>query len=246
VSRAAFNILSTVDRQKASEIISKAPIGAHFSLRESTRTLPQNDLMWMRLRDVAEQVDWYGETLTDTDWKDMFTASLRRARIVRNIDGDGFVQLGLHTSALTIPEMTLLLDLLDAFGAQRGVKFRDQQDSPGAETQADTPAAGNESPDPAPVAGVLDQASDLSDDWRYVYLTALSGVRDRFEDLPIRHAQALQMIGGKPNEREKAWMVLAYRAVEYRNKGKMQAGDFDARLAELFSMPLPPANGAAC
>jgi hypothetical protein len=126
MSRTAFAILSVVDRKKAAEIIAKTPIGSVFEIRDSTRSVEQNNLMWGRLQDVSEQVDWNGEKYSKEDWKDMFTASLRRTRIVQNLDRDGFVQLGLHTSKLSITEMSNLLDLIDAFGAEHGLKFSDQ------------------------------------------------------------------------------------------------------------------------
>jgi NinB protein len=256
MSRLAFTITSAIERTKALDAVAKAPLGMHFTLREATRSLEQNDLMWLRLRDLSKQVDWYGEKLTANDWKDMMTAGLRRSRIVRNIDGDGFVQIGLHTSDLSTPEMTALLDLMDAFGANHGVKFTDQQDtnSSGETSQAaaihddpetTTPAAAEEFCGDA-AAGVTNlEASDLSDDWRHVYVTCLSGRRDKAESLHKRHEQALQMIGGAPNAGELAWMRRAWRLVEHRNKSRLQPGEYDRRLAELLNMPLPLAAEAA-
>lgn len=99
----------------------------HIDVRSDTRSLAQNRLLWQRLTDIAEQVSWHGATLTADDWKIMLTASVRKQRVVPNIEGDGFVVLGDHTSQMTVAEMTELLDLIDAFGSQRGVKFRDHE-----------------------------------------------------------------------------------------------------------------------
>jgi hypothetical protein len=85
--------------------------------------LPQNSLLWSRLSEVASQVEWYGQKLSAEDWKDMFTASLRRTRVVPGIDPGTFVPLGMRTSDMSSEEMTNLLELIAAFGAERGVEF---------------------------------------------------------------------------------------------------------------------------
>jgi len=52
------------------------------------------------------------------------TASLNKQRAVPGIDG-GFVVLGTKTSRMTKPEMADLIELMYAFGAERGVRFAD-------------------------------------------------------------------------------------------------------------------------
>ena len=78
------------------------------------------------LTDVSKQVDWYENKLTPEEWKDMFTAALKRQKVVPGIDG-GFVSIGSRTSQMTVSEMTDLIELMNAFGAERGVKFRAPQ-----------------------------------------------------------------------------------------------------------------------
>lgn len=92
------------------------------TLRQETRSLEQNARMWAMLGDVSRQVDWYGRKLTRKEWKDVFTASLSGQDVVPGIDG-GFVVLGKSTSDMSRKEMAELLELIEAFGAQRGVKF---------------------------------------------------------------------------------------------------------------------------
>jgi hypothetical protein len=79
--------------------------------------------MWARLTEISNKVDWYGQKLQPIDWKDMFTAALRKYRVVPGIDAGSFVVLGLHTSKMTKEEMRDLLDLIDAFAAEHGVVF---------------------------------------------------------------------------------------------------------------------------
>jgi hypothetical protein len=88
-----------------------------------TRSVEQNSRMWAMLSEVAAQVEWYGRKLTPEDWKHIFTASLKKMDVVPNLEGTGFVALGLHTSKMTVAEMTDLMQLMEAFGAERGVRF---------------------------------------------------------------------------------------------------------------------------
>lgn len=93
------------------------------TFKEPTRSLEQNAKLWACLTDVANQVDWYGKKLTAEDWKCVFSASLRNTRVVPTIDGDGFVPLGMSTSKMSKAEMSALIELIHAFGADRGVEF---------------------------------------------------------------------------------------------------------------------------
>jgi len=91
-------------------------------IKPETRTLAQNARLWAMLTDVAKQVNWYGRKLSQEEWKHVFTASLAKQDVVPGIDG-GFVVLGKSTSKMTKPEMSELQQLIEAFGAQQGVRF---------------------------------------------------------------------------------------------------------------------------
>jgi len=91
-------------------------------IKPETRTLAQNARLWAMLTDVAKQVDWYGRKLNAEEWKHVMTASMAKQDVVPGIDG-GFVVLGKSTSKMTKPEMSELQDLIEAFGAQQGVRF---------------------------------------------------------------------------------------------------------------------------
>jgi hypothetical protein len=91
---------------------------------EETRSLEQNRKCWAMLSEVSEQVNWHGQHLSAEDWKHVFTASLKKQRAVPGIDG-GFVVLGQSTSKMTIAEMSELIELMHAFGAEHNVKFTD-------------------------------------------------------------------------------------------------------------------------
>ncbi len=94
-----------------------------LEVRPEKRSDAQNRRLWAMLSDISAQVDWYGNKLSDEEWKDVFTAALKRQKVVPGLDG-GFVVCGQSTSRMTRAEMCELQELMEAFGAQQGVKFR--------------------------------------------------------------------------------------------------------------------------
>ena len=108
-------------RQHAHRLIEAAEPYSVVTIRERNRTDEQNDKMWPMLRDVSRQVEWYGEHLTDAEWKDVFTAALKEhQRVVRGING-GMVFIGGRTSTMGVREFSDLIELIYAFGAEHGV-----------------------------------------------------------------------------------------------------------------------------
>lgn len=130
MSRRALLLNTPEDKSQAARWVMNAPKGTRFEIKAPRRSLNQNNLLWQRLTAVSLQVEWYGQKLTPEDWKDVFTASLRKARVVPGIDGGSFVPLGMRTSDMTKEEMTNLLELIAAFGAERGVVFQDSERDP--------------------------------------------------------------------------------------------------------------------
>jgi len=113
-------------RQRAASWAHKAPAGTRVEFKASKRSLPQNDRMWAMLTEVARQVPWHGLVLKPDDWKLIFLDALKReVRAVPNLDGTGFVNVGRSSSDLSKAEMSDLMELIGAFGAERGVVFHD-------------------------------------------------------------------------------------------------------------------------
>jgi len=121
--------LQTLDRMRT-WVRNQLQAGKRLTLTigEETRTLPQNSRMWAMLSDISAQVEWHGLKLSKEDWKDMASASLKRQRAVPGMDG-GFVVLGQRTSEMSKSDMSELMELMEAFGAQHGVKFRTQDEA---------------------------------------------------------------------------------------------------------------------
>ena len=126
--------LSLVNAQQAHQAIKTAWMHAKgwllagdqrltLEIRPEKRSDAQNKRLWAMLADISAQVDWYGQKLTSEEWKDVFSASLKRTKVVPGLDG-GFVVCGQSTSKMTKAEMCELQELMEAFGAEKGVKFR--------------------------------------------------------------------------------------------------------------------------
>ena len=120
-------IRSDADRKLIATWAKNVDAGTTVEFKKARRSPDQNRMLWAALGDVSKQVEWYGQYLPPEDWKDICTASLRRARVVPGIDAGSFVPLGMRTSDMTKAELSDLLELIFAFGAERGVVFQDQE-----------------------------------------------------------------------------------------------------------------------
>jgi hypothetical protein len=124
MSRALLVLAGDRERQKALAWIGKAPVNTRVEFKAPKRSLPQNDRMWAMLTDVASQVMWNGVRLAAPDWKLIFLDALKtELRMVPNIAGNGFVNLGRSSSDLSKAEMGDLMTVIEMFGAVHGVKF---------------------------------------------------------------------------------------------------------------------------
>lgn len=114
-------------RALAAERLAKAPDGWVMDLRDRTRSVEQNSALWACLSDVSVQVEWHGVRLSPEDWKLVFMDALNQEmRLVPNVAGTGFINLGRSSSKLTKQEFSDLLELIRAFGSERGVKWSDE------------------------------------------------------------------------------------------------------------------------
>ena len=121
-----FFLVNQTVKNNAIEAIRNAPEHFICEIRPKTRSIEQNARMWAMLGDISEQVDWYGNKLSSNEWKDVFSASLKNQKVVPGIEG-GFVVCGLSTSKMTISEMGELMELMQAFGADKEVKFKERE-----------------------------------------------------------------------------------------------------------------------
>ena len=120
MSRQFFIMAHQTARDNAKRAIDAAPEGYAVTIQEPTRSLDQNAALWPLLGEISRQVDWYGNKLTDEEWKDVLTAALKKEKVVPGING-GFVVLGQRTSKMSKKDFSELLELTIAFAADKGV-----------------------------------------------------------------------------------------------------------------------------
>jgi len=112
-------------RQLAVKACMEAPDGWHCRITPPTRSLESNAKMWAMLSEVSRDVTWHGRKLDAESWKHVFSSSLKKMDVVPNLEGTGFVALGLSTSSMTIKEMIDMIELITAFGVEHGVRFNE-------------------------------------------------------------------------------------------------------------------------
>lgn len=130
MGRALLVLHNDAMRAKAIDWIRRAPKETRVEFKGPKRTIPQNDRMWAMLTELSTQLLWHGQRLSTEDWKQVMLASLKQEmRIVPNIHGDGFVQLGRSSSDLSKDEMGDLMTIIEAFAARYGVKMKEPADA---------------------------------------------------------------------------------------------------------------------
>lgn len=127
MSRALVVLTGSAKREQALDWIRRAPAGTRVTFQGPKRSIPQNDRMWAMLTDISTQLLWHGQRLSTEDWKLMFLSALKQEmRMVPNIDGNGWVQLGRSSSDLSKQEMSDLFEIIEAFCAKHGVKLMEE------------------------------------------------------------------------------------------------------------------------
>lgn len=180
-TRATVTILSDEDRIRIATWARNVENGTVVTFRKKSRSTDQSAKMWAMLHEVSEQVDWYGQKLDPEDWKDVFTASLRHARVVPGIDKGTYVPLGMRTSTMTIDEMSNLIELIYAFGAQpeHPVVFKEPNQNTNSE------------PAPSPVGSEPGEPSSLPEEAGASSPSPDAPASDNYADLLARYAKEI-------------------------------------------------------
>lgn len=124
MSRHLLTLYDDQDRARARTYVNSAPVGTRVEFKAVKRSLPQNDLMWAMLTDVAAQKEHGGRRYTPDQWKVIFLAGIgREVQFIPSLDGKTFIPWGQSSSDLSREEMGALIDFIDAWGTEHGVKF---------------------------------------------------------------------------------------------------------------------------
>jgi NinB protein len=130
MSRALLIIQSKVDRERAVRWVRLAPAGTRLEFRETKRTIPQNDRMYAMLTDIARQRTHCGRRYTVDQWKCIFMHALgQEVEFIPSLNEKTFIPLVYRSSELSKAEMSALIELMLAWGAENGVQFHDRQEA---------------------------------------------------------------------------------------------------------------------
>lgn len=162
MGRALLIMDSDDNRLKAAEWIRKAPQGTRVEFKASRRTLPQNDLLWALLTEVAAQLDHGGRKYSPEEWKAIFLHAFgREITFLPGLDLKTFIPIELSSSDLSKDEMTQFIEFILKEGAERGVVFRQHQDQQTDEGAPSTSSAEAGAPPPASASNLSPKDKQL-------------------------------------------------------------------------------------
>lgn len=121
MSRLLYVLAHSAARMGAIEAVKQAPDGYLVEIRPKTRTIPQNAHLWALLTQVSREIVWLGQKLPPEDWKHIFTAHLKKQRLIPGLDGE-MVVLGSSTSTMSRKEMADLIELIYSFMVEQGLQ----------------------------------------------------------------------------------------------------------------------------
>lgn len=125
--RAPIILRGQLQRQlAASYILDAAPDNALVVFKENKRTLEQSAKFHAMVDDVAEQCLHYGQKLPAWKWKQLFMAALSNVEILPGLEPGTFVPMRKSTTELDVPEASDLIELIYAYGSERGVVWGDE------------------------------------------------------------------------------------------------------------------------
>lgn len=127
-SRARFRLVHDQARQLAAAAVRRAPDGWTVEVKPPLRTLDANAKFHAMLADIVKSgFEHEGRQYGIDDLKTLFVSAWmietgRQSDIVKGFNGET-VQLRRSTTTFNKHEMGELIDLVEAFAAQRGIKI---------------------------------------------------------------------------------------------------------------------------
>lgn len=122
-----FKLVHQQARENAARyVLREAPDDYVVTIKEPTRSLDQNALMWVLLEAFSQQLQWPVNgamvKLEPEEWKDLLSAAYRQEsqRVAMGLNG-GMVMLGLRTSTMGRREFAEFIEFIRATAVDRGV-----------------------------------------------------------------------------------------------------------------------------
>lgn len=113
-------------RARARRWLEKAPAGMLIKFQEPTRTLDQNAKLWAMLTDVSRQAEHNGRRYSPEAWKALFMSACgHELELIVGLNGEP-VPMGQSSSALSVAQMSDLIEFIAYWAAENGVAFRER------------------------------------------------------------------------------------------------------------------------
>jgi hypothetical protein len=130
-------ILPDADNRLGRELIGSwvatAPAGYVVTVKPPRRTLDQNAIFHALVDDITKaKPEWNGMAMSTEDWKQLLilshavTTEGAGIRLVRDLEGNGLVQLRESSARMSKARATSLIDYTIAWASAQGIKLRDQ------------------------------------------------------------------------------------------------------------------------
>jgi hypothetical protein len=124
-------IVSPTNKPHICQQIQSLEVGDHVRVGPPDRLLVQNSRFHAMCGDVAKQAKYMGRTLKLAQWKVLFISGHmietgEGADVVPGLTGE-FVNLRESSAEMSIARMASLIDYVSAWGAQNGIRFREQK-----------------------------------------------------------------------------------------------------------------------
>lgn len=112
-------------RQRAHQLIDKAPDGFVVTVKQPTRTSDQNDKLWAMLSDISRAMP-QGRRHTPEVWKALaMHACGHEVQFAEGLDGNPF-PIGFRSSRLSKSQMSDLIEFVTEYGTRHGVRWTDE------------------------------------------------------------------------------------------------------------------------
>lgn len=144
MSKRILKLTGDLARRAACGYINQAPDGWVVTIAEPVKKREQEEKYHAMIRDIAKQCTFMGRKFDGESWKRLLVdAYVRVARenaiaegkpdpfkgqggVIPNLDGTGFVQLGVQTRGFTIKQASEFIEYLLDYGQDNLVVFGDE------------------------------------------------------------------------------------------------------------------------
>jgi len=145
MSKRIIKLTGPLAKQAACRYVNEAPDGFVVTISEPAKKREQEEKYHAMIGEIAKQCTFMGRKFDSESWKRLLVdAYVRVARenataegkpdpfkgqggVIPNLDGTGFVQLGIQTRGFTIKQASEFIEYLLDYGQNNLVVFSDQE-----------------------------------------------------------------------------------------------------------------------